>query len=336
MMGSKTAIRMNTLVAMATAQVGGIRIADVRERFGVSHRTAQRLLRDLESDFGALTWVDDGERCRRWRVPRDTAVRLPQVTPEDLSALGLAVDALRQTAASGEAERLAHLRDRLQSGLEGARAARVAADYDALLEAQGLVARPGPRQQADPDVSAAILESIKACAVLKIRYHSHRLRNAGQGPEWRWVAPYGIVTGIRRYLVALDTRKPDGRFRQFRVQDILEATVTRDAFVRDPDFDLRRYAARSFGVYKEEAQYGEVVWRFSPAIADRAREFEFHPDQTMETGADGSLVVRFHAAGWEEMCWYLYAWGDKVEVLAPEGLRAMVHPWRRGDFRSTP
>lgn len=51
---------------------------------------------------------------------------------------------------------------------------------------------------------------------------------------------------------------------------------------------------------------------------------------------DGSLIVRFHAAGWLEMAWFLYQWGDKVEVLAPEGLRDYVHPWQRPDLDGMP
>jgi predicted DNA-binding transcriptional regulator YafY len=52
--------------------------------------------------------------------------------------------------------------------------------------------------------------------------------------------------------------------------------------------------------------------------------------------ADGSLIVRFHAAGWLEMAWHLYQWGDKVEVLAPDGLRDYVHHWRRPDLDGMP
>ena len=80
------------------------------------------------------------------------------------------------------------------------------------------------------------------------------------------------------------------------------------------------------------SQFGEVVWRFDPRAADYARGFEFHPDQVIEDQPDGSLIVRFHASGWMEMCWHLYQWGDAVEVLEPEALREMVEGYRRGDF----
>ena len=105
---------------------------------------------------------------------------------------------------------------------------------------------------------------------------------------------------------------------------------------RLPRLDDAAHAARAFGSYQDEARYGEVVWRFSPAAAPTAREFVFHPGQSFEEQPDGSLVVRFHASGWLEMAWHLYQWGDTVEVLAPEGLRALVGGHRRSDFEALP
>ena len=46
--------------------------------------------------------------------------------------------------------------------------------------------------------------------------------------------------------------------------------------------------------------------------------------------------MRFEASGWLEMAWHLYQWGDSVEVLAPEDLRAMVEGHRRNDFEGLP
>jgi predicted DNA-binding transcriptional regulator YafY len=56
----------------------------------------------------------------------------------------------------------------------------------------------------------------------------------------------------------------------------------------------------------------------------------------MEEEPDGSLVVRFKASGQLEMCWHLYAWGDKVEVLEPESLKRLVAGYRRSDFPAKP
>lgn len=102
------------------------------------------------------------------------------------------------------------------------------------------------------------------------------------------------------------------------------------------DFSLEDYAAQSFGVYQDPAQFGEVIWRFTPEAAARAAAFRFHPKQVLEWQDDGSLIVRFHAAGWLEMTWHLYQWGNKVEVIAPEGLRSMVSGHQRSDFDALP
>ena len=50
----------------------------------------------------------------------------------------------------------------------------------------------------------------------------------------------------------------------------------------------------------------------------------------------GGLIVSYEAAGWLEMAWHLYKWGDSVEVIAPDQLRRMVEGHRRDDFPSLP
>jgi len=36
------------------------------------------------------------------------------------------------------------------------------------------------------------------------------------------------------------------------------------------------------------------------------------------------------------MAWYLYAWGDKVEVIEPKALAGMVNGHQRSDFPALP
>jgi predicted DNA-binding transcriptional regulator YafY len=112
--------------------------------------------------------------------------------------------------------------------------------------------------------------------------------------------------------------------------------VLKEPAARPIDFDLQKYCQRSFGVFQNDDEMSEVVLRFTPKAAARARQFEFHPTQTLEEREDGSVIVRFTAAGLLEMTWHLYTWGDQVEVLNPPVLREMVHPHRRADFASLP
>jgi hypothetical protein len=56
----------------------------------------------------------------------------------------------------------------------------------------------------------------------------------------------------------------------------------------------------------------------------------------VEIKKDGSLIVRVKEAGHLKMCWFLYAWRDKVKVLAPGRLRRMCERHRRGGFPAVP
>jgi hypothetical protein len=74
-----------------------------------------------------------------------------------------------------------------------------------LLEAQGLAARPGPRQRIERKIAAAIAEAIKACRIPEVEYQSR----GEVAPRGRRLAPYGLLTGLRRYLLAaLKTIRP--------------------------------------------------------------------------------------------------------------------------------
>jgi len=45
-----------------------------------------------------------------------------------------------------------------------------------------------------------------------------------------------------------------------------------------------------------------------------------------------ALERDLYAYGHLEMAWYLYQWGDGVEVLAPYSLRVLIGKHQRGDF----
>ena len=96
-----------------------------------------------------------------------------------------------------------------------------------------------------------------------------------------------------------------------------------ESFAFASGFSLEDYAAQAFGVYQDPAQYGEVIWRFAPEVAARAAEFRFQPTQVLELQDDGSLIVKFDAAGRLEMAWHLYQSGNKVDVV-PTGRAAIL------------
>jgi predicted DNA-binding transcriptional regulator YafY len=324
--------QLMALATLVAARHAGVTLDDVIERFSVSKRTAQRMLRVLEGVFVDTHVSVDGEGRKRWHLPSGGIRDLMSLAPEELAALDIAIETLKRSGLTVEADDLLNLREKILALVPRSKAARLETDHEALLEAQGLAARPGPRQRIDRKIVAAIAEAIKACRVLEVEYQS---RDEAL-PSVRRLAPYGLLTGLRRYLLARHEGDPTGPVRLYVVESIRTAKVIKDTFVRDPVFNLQAFANRAFGVFQSEEEFGEVIWRFSPKAAAHARGFEFHPTQVIQDEPDGSLLVRFSASGHLEMAWHLYLWGDTVEVLAPPALRKLVDKHRRSDFPSLP
>jgi len=319
------------LARMVAASHGGVTLDQICERFGIKHRTAQRWKDRLVAFFPDVEEVAgcDGDRRHRWRMRKPPDGGFADVSADQLAAIDMAVAALGPD--TREAVELRGLADEVRSRLPRDKLARLEPDHDALLAAQGLVARPGPRPKVDAAVEAALARALKGSLKVTFDYASENEVAA----TMRRVIPLGLLSGLRRYLVALP-EEPEGKVRTYRLDKVAGLVVLNEAYVRPADFDLQTFAKRGFGAFFSDREYGEVVWRFSPAAAERARGYCFHPDQRIEEGDDGWLTVRFLACGHLEMCWHLYSWGDKVEVIEPKALRDMVAGHRRGDFAGMP
>lgn len=330
-MAFRKAQELMRMAEMAGSRHRGICLNDVSEAFGVNNRTAQRMMREFEETFPAYTCSTDDDRRRWWKLSDTTLTRMQGVRASELSALDMAIKRAQHDGAIMDVRGLQSLRDRLLACMPSPQARSTETDAEAILEAQGLACRPGPRAKIPPFILGVIAEGIKAPFSLDIVYRAAR----DPEPRMRKVEPYGLLLGTRQYLIARDIEN-DRAYRRYRMDRITSAHITGQSFARDPEFDLNAFAVRAFSSFHSEAEYGRVVWRFAPSAAAVAREFEFHPTQRMIEEPDGSLRVEFTASGWIEMVWHLYQWGDQVEVIEPEGLRAMVEGFQRGDLGVLP
>lgn len=325
------AVDLLRLAMMATAR-SGICLSDIELEFTCVRRTAQRMVQALQEAFPATEHFVGDDNRHYWRLPARAVASLLSPSVEELVAISAGVTELERSGQSMEATNLRRLDRKVRALVPNESSARLATDEEAILEAMGYAARPGPRPAFNVAVDAAISESLKGPFRLDIDYQSR----SDATSVWRKVEPIGLLLGARRYLVALDYMKNDGRFRHYRVEDIRDARVLSETFEYPANFRLHDYASRAFGSYHNELEYDEVIWRFAPEAAPRAARFQFHPHQEAVWQSDGSLVVRFKASGYLEMSWHLYAWGEAVEVLSPTTLQKMVHPYRRTDFPSLP
>lgn len=331
-MSFSKAEQLMELASMVAGHRMGVTLDDVKDRFSCSYRTAQRMIAALEASFPDVVSRTDDEGRKRWRLEGGHLRDLMNLTSDELAAVDLAVEQFEKGGMDIEAKELKRLKDKILSLVPRQTKLRIETDHEALLEARGFIARPGPRPKADEEILNAVAKAIKACCVLEIVYSSHR----DQTPKPRKIEVYGLLYGARHYIVGRQIDGESDRLRTYRLDTILAAQVTDQIYTIPEDFDLHEFANRAFGVYQNDAEYSDIVWKFSREAAKNAKSYLFHPDQAIEECRDGSVIVRFKASGLLEMCWHLYSWGDHVEVLEPEILKQMVRDYRRSDFPAMP
>ncbi len=291
----------------------GLTLDDISEEFCVSRRTAERMRNAVEAAFGPLQRVDRDDRKHHWRLQSTALRQFVQITPEELAEAESAAESWDRTGLAERANILRELADKLRV-LQRPRAdEEFDADLEALMRAEGLAMRPGPRQHLEKGLLSLLRDAIKVRRTVEFEYVS---QSTGRRSLQR-VQPYGVLYGNRAFLVAR-TDWADG-MRLWRLVNMNEARATNETFERDPTFDLRRFAERSFGVFQEPIV--ETVLRFDAGVAGDAATFLFHPSQSLTKNTDGSLTVRFEAGGIDEMCWHLFTWGDSVTVEKPATLR---------------
>ena len=320
------------LATLMSSRHRGVTLEQVKDEFAVSHRTAQRMMRAIEQQFPEVQTSNDEQGHKRWRIGEITFKDLITVKAEELAALELGIKHLQRDGLKNESIELELLRDKIKALIPRSKL-RIEADHDAILEAQGFVARPGPRPKMDQDVYNSLIEAIKSCRYVSVTYKSV----GDKSMKERYVAPYGFLSGIRRYLIAYDPKDKRGSIlKTYRVDVIKNIKVSDEYFTRPQDFDLQSFADQAFGVFQRDGTQEDIIWRFIPEAAPHAAGYQFHPSQTEEYLSDGSLLIRFRAAGLLEMAWHLYTWGDKVEVLAPKSLKDMISNHKRSDFPAMP
>lgn len=108
--------KAQTLIALATLCVGqrvGVTLDDIVQRFGVSLRTAQRMVVAQERSFPDVGVSTDDFGRKRWRLDPSGLRGLLTVTAEELAALDVAVEVLAHSSQPQEARQLAGLREKV-------------------------------------------------------------------------------------------------------------------------------------------------------------------------------------------------------------------------------
>ena len=207
--------------------LGGLTLDDIRIDFSVSRRTAERLRDAVEAVFGPLEIVDTDDNKRHWRLRSDALRRLVPVSAGELTELASAATSLERLGLEERAALVRDLATKLRATLRPASLARVESDLEALVHAEGLAMRPGPRPRLDTGLLSLLREAITTCRVVEFRYFAQSTRRRSR----QRVQPYGLLYGNRAFLVARTDWSDEPRL--WRLAD--------ETFERDPACDVSSF-----------------------------------------------------------------------------------------------
>lgn len=321
------------IAELAKARYRGISLRDIMSELAVKERSARRVARELEDLCPNVMITEDEERRRWWKLAQVPFIEHRVVNDKELSAMDLAIRRAARDGAENEVVALQRVRDHLAASVPRPLARSAEVSSEIMLIANGFACRPGPAARVSQAHLDILFNAFSHPTMVEITYTSA----SDPKPRTKLVEPHGIIVGTRHYLVArYAVNGADRRFRQYRLDRIIDIKGTTTFFVRDPEFDIETYSTFAFGSYFSEAEHRLVRWRFRPRAAAVAREFVFHPKQVMTDLDDGSLLVEFTASGWVEMAWHLVSWGKSVEVLEPPELIGILDKVRLGEVEVLP
>lgn len=307
--------RILELARLLASSAEGLTLDEIAERMAVARRTAERMRDAVWEVFPSLEVIDDWP-SKRFRIPSGLDGLFQAPTAEELAAVTAAAELMDRQGAHARAADLRALEQKVMSAMRASARRRLAPDLEALLQAETIAVTAGPRPFEEATVLAAVREALKGLSTLRFRYEG------GSTPgRTREVTPYGILFGRSNYLVAEEVGAGTGP-RNWRLDRVFDVEVTGAPGAPPDDFSLQAYADESFGIYQDDTE--DVVLKVLPEGREDAVRWRFHARQKVEEQADGSVIVRFRASGMRELAWHLFTWGDRIRIVEPPALKAMM------------
>ncbi len=284
--------------------------AQLAERFEVSRRTIYEDRAFLVDRLGAPIVYDTEHKG--WIYADDTWM-LPaiMVSEGELLAFFLGQAVLRQYLGTHFESLLRHALDQLVLYLPQ----HVQVDTQELTKHYTISA--GATVPIDVQLVLELDRAIRERRQVRMTYYT---ASRGERTE-RVVDPYHFYN-VRGdwYLVAYDHMRQ--QVRNFHLSRIERWQVLDNTFEPDATFCAHDYLTKGFlSTLGEEY---DIAIRFDAYQARWIRERQWHATQQIEELSDGSLILRMHCGGLDEVKRWVMSYGGHAEVLAPSELRRMV------------
>lgn len=308
-------LRLNIILEMLNKKspYGGVTIAQLKERCGVSERQIYRDLDHLENELRVGLVRPEKNTSPKEGLYRLDAGYLPSISPEKAIIIFLSLLQQKGSALTGS---LNEIKDALISTLFRYKYSPETLMMESMQDRIHIV----EEELADPrgvgENFSRLVAAIRDTCRVKIWYFA-----ANKGEETgRVVEPYGLICKRQNwYLLGKCMERND--IRMFRVDQIRSVfPYTSERFVYPRDFSLKDYMSKSWGVIND-GQAKQVRVKFDKSVAHRVKGIIYHPSQQAKDLPDGSVILSFGICGLMEFRTWLIQWGDTAEVLEPESLR---------------
>ena len=283
------------------------------DQLGVTERTIRRDIEALQE--AGFPLYDEREEGRKiWRLVPGYKQKLTQTfSLSELAALYFGKNLLSYLGGAPFA------RD-LESAFAKIREALPAKSLPYLARIQDLfAARPDPVKDYSKkkDVIAGLVDATLHQRQANVAYYSFNSKRT----KAYVLDPYRLVYyhgGLYLYARAHE----HGEVRTFAVERIERIEVLESTFEVPKDFNVSEYARGAFGIAGGKAE--DVVLEVDAAVAAYVRERVWHESQSLEEGADGSLVLRMKVTPGFELKSWIKSFLPHVRVQEPASLRQEI------------
>lgn len=112
------------------------------------------------------------------------------------------------------------------------------------------------------------------------------------------------------------------RIQTFALERIRQIIPMQRSFVKDPHFNPAEFFRHSFGISVHDYEPQVITLRFDPAEAPYIKSQPLHQTQQVKSDTADAFVITLDVIPSYELKSHILSYGDKVEVMSPETLRA--------------
>ena len=304
---TRRAARLLEIERLLRQRPGGMTASQLGRELGFSSRTIQRDIAVLESEL-RVPLVQAG---RRYQILAGSHPLAPvRLTLQESRALMLAMRLFFRYSSECDPDGAAVL-EKIATTLPEhiARTVRATAE----------VARRRPHKKASSEVMRGLTEAWANSKTVTIEYRSHD----DQSTRVTRLDPYLLEPGPRgagTYVIGF-SHKHD-HVRTFKVDRISHAESTGQSFEVDETIaaELIGKLHDSWGIVFGDERH-PVVIEFSPQVAERVRETNWHPSQQLTPTRNGGVRMEMELPHLMEVGPWIRTWGADAIVIAPPALR---------------